>query len=205
MKIDVYKDPFPYILIEDLYTQEEEDLIKKECDFLLPGLLDHERTNAAVDALTGQSLKKNKGVFIDDVWAIHRDFSYILKCNRKIFHLLQEQKEKLGYDNWFFKNQKTNIDHTLISYYEDDDFYLPHSDAAVYTVLTWFYKEPKSFTGGDFVFPDYDLRLECKNNLTIVFPSMIDHQVESVKVDDDKLNQGFGRWTLTQMAKLKYD
>tara|TARA_R100000030_G_scaffold28665_1_gene21154 strand:+ start:87 stop:701 length:615 start_codon:yes stop_codon:yes gene_type:complete len=202
MKIDVYKDPFPYILVKDLYTQEEEDLIKKECDFFLPSLT-YNRPGGAIDVDTGQSLKKNRGVFLDDVWAIHRELSYIIRVSRKLFTLLEEQKEKIGHDNWFFKNLLSNVDNTLISYYEDNDHYLPHKDLGLYTVLTWFYKEPKSFTGGDFLFPDYDIRFECKNNLTIIFPSMITHAVENVKVDDDRLGQGFGRWTLTQIVNVK--
>tara|TARA_B100001063_G_C16560120_1_gene450524 strand:+ start:86 stop:694 length:609 start_codon:yes stop_codon:yes gene_type:complete len=199
MKLDVYKDPFPYILIEDLYTQEEENLIKKEFDFFLPSLKEPENTGTAIDKETQEPLKSNKGVFLDTVF-IDRDVSYILKINRKIFGVLEEEKEKIGHDNWFFKNQETSKDTTLISYYENDNHYKPHRDSAIYTVLTWFYKEPKSFTGGDFVFPDYDIRFECENNMTIIFPSIIKHAVESVKVDDDKTGQGYGRWCLTQFG-----
>lgn len=197
MKIDVYKDPFPYILVEDLYTEKEETLIKKELDFFLPSLKDPDGTGTATHE--GEILKHNKGIFLDQVFT-DRNVSYILNTNRKIFDILEVEKNQIGYDNWFFKNQLTNRDTTLISYYENGDYYRVHDDIALYTVLTWFYKEPKSFTGGDFVVPDYNIRIECKNNMTIIFPSMIRHGVENVKVDNDKLDQGYGRWCLTQFG-----
>ena len=199
MKIDTYKGPFPYVLIEDLYTEEEETLIKKELDFFLPSLKGPDHTGTATHE--GEILKNNKGIFLDEVFT-DRNLSYILNINRKTFGVLEENKEKVGYDNWFFKNQKTYRDNTLISYYEKGDYYKIHDDHALYTVLTWFYKEPKSFTGGDFVFADYDIRIECKNNMTIIFPSMIRHGVEDVEVDEDKLGQGYGRWCLTQFGGL---
>lgn len=202
MKIEHYQRGFPYIIIQDLYTEEEEILIKKELDFYLPSLKGPDDTASARNMDTGELLKKNKGLFLDSVFS-DRSVSRILEFNRKTFTLLEEEKKKIGHDNWFFKKQKTDEDHTLISYYEDGDYYLPHDDTALYTVLTWFYKEPKSFTGGDFVFPDYNVRIECKNNMTIIFPSIISHSVECVKVDEDKLNQGFGRWCLTQFAAFR--
>ena len=198
MKVYVNEDPFPYMLIENLYTKEEEILIKKELDFLLPSLKDPADTGAAFDD-SGGLLKTNKALFLDSVYS-DRSVSYILNINRKVFNVLEEQKDKVVHDNWFFKNQKTNKDHSLISYYEKCDYYDTHDDMGLYTVLSWFYKEPKSFTGGDFLFPDYDIRIECKNNMTIIFPSMIPHKVENVSVDDDKLGQGYGRWCVTQFG-----
>ena len=197
MKVYVNEDPFPHILIENLYTEEEEILIKKELDFLLPSLKDPVSTGAALNG--SEPLKRNKGIFIDRTYH-DRSVSYILNINRKVFNVLEEQKNKVVHDNWFFKNQKTNRDASLISYYEDGDYYDTHYDVALYTVLSWFYKEPKSFTGGDFLFPDYDIRIECKNNMTIIFPSMIPHKVENVSVDNNKLGQGYGRWCLTQFG-----
>ena len=199
MKINTYADPFPYLLIEDLYTEEEETLIKKELDFFLPSLKEPLLTGTATDIDTGEVLKRIKGIFLDEVFT-DRSVSYILKINRKTFSVLEEQKEKT--DVWFFKHQKTNRDNTLISYYETGDYYRVHDDNALFTVLTWFYKGPRSFTGGDFVFPGYNIRIECKNNMTVIFPSMIQHGVEDVKVDDDKLGQGYGRWCLTQFGTI---
>ena len=199
MKIEHHQKGFPYIIIEDLYTEEEENRIKKEFDFFLPSLKDPEDTGTAVDPETREPLKKNKGIFLDSVF-MDRSVSQILQINRKIFTVLEQQKYQIGYNNWFFKNQATHSDTTLLSYYEKDDHYAPHRDDGLFTVLTWFYKEPKSFTGGDFFFSDYGIRIKCKNNMTVVFPSMIEHVVHPVKVDEDKLGQGYGRWCLTQFG-----
>jgi hypothetical protein len=39
------------------------------------------------------------------------------------------------------------------------------------TILNWFFKEPRSFDGGDSFFPSQDKKIELKNNRTVIFPS----------------------------------
>lgn len=199
MNIKHYENGFPCIIIEDYYNEEEKALIWKELDFFLPSLKSPDHTGSAVDSVTNETLKRNKGLYLDSIFN-DRDVSNILKVNRKLFHMLEEEKDNIGYNNWFFKNQNTHSDTTLVSYYETSDYYKPHKDESLFTSLTWFYKEPKSFTGGDFNFPDYNITIECQHNMTVIFPSMIRHSVDSVSVDDDKLDQGYGRWSITQFG-----
>jgi hypothetical protein len=58
------------------------------------------------------------------------------------------------------------------------------------------YKEPKKFTGGDFIFSDYpDLKFEAKNNCAILFPSRYMHQVNPVKISAEDQENGYGRYS----------
>ena len=66
-----------------------------------------------------------------------------------------------------------NHDDTLISYYEDSEYYKPHEDIFNFAKLTWFFKEPKKFEGGDLVFTEFGEIVKCENNKCIVFPSAL--------------------------------
>ena len=91
-----------------------------------------------------------------------------------------------------------NKDFTLISYYENNDYYKAHADTSDITALTWLFKEPKRFTGGDLIFPDTEERIECKNNKIILFPGCIRHQVTEINMEKQHQNQKLGRWCITQ-------
>ena len=111
--------------------------------------------------------KKNKGIFIN-----HED-NTILRLGGKTWSLLNTLKESLNPGEWWLKNIRTSDSKTLVSYYEDTDYYKAHSDCAEITALSWYYKEPKKYRGGDLKFTDYNIDVECKNNRCIIFPSMI--------------------------------
>ena len=36
--------------------------------------------------------------------------------------------------------------------------------------ISYFYKEPKKFSGGELIFPSFDYSLTCKNNSIIIIP-----------------------------------
>ena len=189
MRIVKNKLPFPHVIIHDFYTEEELCDIWKEIDFLsCPNKLHSpEETASALDK-NGRVMKNNLGVHLDTVY-FERKTSSILSHNRKTFNhkLLNEIAE---FDFSFNNMIVCNTDTTLLSYYENGGYYKPHRDMATYTSLCWFYKEPKTFVGGDLYFPDYDYTLEIENNMQIYFMSSVMHGVTKVK--------GHGRYTLTQ-------
>jgi Rps23 Pro-64 3,4-dihydroxylase Tpa1-like proline 4-hydroxylase len=101
------------------------------------------------------------------------------------------------YNNYMWINHFN----TLVSYYENSDYYKPHSDVAVYSTLTYLYKDPKNFTGGDisFIIENERLDIEIQNNLSIVFPSGYLHEVSPVTI----LNSGLedhGRYCISLFA-----
>jgi len=200
MKIEVFEEPFPYIQIYNFYTDEELELIWKELNFILNehNLASPSETGSA--RKDGVPLKSNQGIFLDSFYE-NRESSNILRLNRKFFEVSEKIFGKCN--NWFLKNFKSNLDWTLISYYENGDYYHKHTDIAFATCLTWLYQEPKSFEGGNLLFEDYDIEIKIKNNSLIFFPSIIPHTVTKVSMDEKYIDKLLGRICISQFICLR--
>lgn len=185
---------FPYIEINDFYTEDELEEVWKDIDSISYGnkLLDPSQSKSATAA--GEILKNSSGVFVEDCFPD----SNILKIN---VHRLTEI-DYSQHPSWYFKNTPfvCNDNSTLLSYYENASYYKPHRDNAFFTILIWLYKEPKRFTGGNLHFPDYNHSIEVKNNRFIMFPSMIRHAVDEVSIEEQYRDKFLGRYCLTVFA-----
>ena len=190
-----YNEPFPYILIDDFYNQSELDGIWEELDYLChPKRMGRSSIERGAATMDGQSLKNAWDMFLDCFFT-SRDFSNILEINRKLI----DQEIFKKHPHWLFNHVSAlNEDNTLIMYYENNDEYKPHRDLARLTCLTWFYREPKKFTGGNLRFPRFDMEIECKHNRVIVFPSSIQHGVDKVGMEEKDMGKKLGRFTMTQ-------
>lgn len=188
--------PFPYLVVEDFYDEEELGMVWRELEFLLDGnkLMGPEDTGTAYH--DGKPLKQNRGLFLDNAYT-DRSLSNILTVNRKLINsgIIQE----ISKHSLFFKAlPDCNEDDTLVSYYENRDHYAQHRDIYCYTSLHWFFKEPKKFTGGELSFPEFDEKIKLKNNKMILFPSSIQHEVSEVKMEEADLGKGLGRFCVSQ-------
>lgn len=198
MKISNLDFGFPIILIDDYYSDEELTLIWEELLFL--GKKDilysesHPKSEGA-KTTSGISLKSNYSVFLDKLFSYDRNFSNILKVNRKLFN--QWNNIITQNSHWFYKNLFCSADFTLFSYYENQNYYDLHKDSATATSLSWFFKEPKKFEGGNLFFEN-EKKIEVKNNRMVIFPSIIPHGVSSVTMNKEDLNKQFGRFCITQ-------
>ena len=188
-------EPFPYILIDDFYNQSELDGIWEELDYFCnPKRMGRSSIERGAATMDGQSLKNAWDMFLDCFFT-SRDFSNILEINRKLI----DQEIFKKHPHWLFNHVSAlNEDNTLIMYYENNDEYKPHRDLARLTCLTWFYREPKKFTGGNLRFPRFDMEIECKHNRVIVFPSSIHHGVDKVGMEEKDMGKKLGRFTMTQ-------
>jgi hypothetical protein len=84
LQVTLCREPFEYIIIDNTYTEEELRLIFLELDFwaMSGNLMGPEKTAAAVDE-NNQPKKKNKGIFLDGVYADSRVLQHIEDFNRK--------------------------------------------------------------------------------------------------------------------------
>lgn len=201
MQIEFFESPFPHVIIHEYYNEEELADIWQEFEFLSKNwkLKNPSYTGTSVDR-GGNAMKKNLGIFLDELYN-DRDISNILTCSRKLFQpaLVRE----LSSYHYIFKYiLLSNMDSTLVSYYGDGCYYRPHFDKSVISSITNFYKEPKKFEGGDLYFSDYDYRVPLENNRMIIFPSVIHHSVEEVKMTGEDI-LGDGRYTITQFLGVK--
>lgn len=196
MKITVHSEThLEYVQIDNTYTEEEQKLIMIELEFLNSknSMLQPSETKSAVDPF-GNVLKSNKALFLDSIYT-DRSTSNILTCNRKLFYLT------LPFDDLhpvFRAVKDCTKDATMVSYYENNDHYKPHADNSVITALTYFYKKPKSFSGGNLILGDKVKKsLEPIYNATYIFPGLVTHEVERVSLDTSLCDSGLGRYCIT--------
>jgi hypothetical protein len=200
----VTSDSKEFLVIDDFYTDEEELEIWKELDFLTYDrkLMPPEETGTAHDQTTGEALKKNSALFLDTLYA-RREFSNILTLNRKLFS--KEVTDNFdGMDNCFKYIYHTNGDASLISYYEEKDYYKAHTDSSILTYLYWCHKEPKKFEGGDLILPELDEGITYKNNRLVIFPSWRLHEVTPIKmIEEVEPYSGYGRYCITNFVYIR--
>ena len=201
MEIKNFYEPFPYIIIDTYYNDAELTLIWEELNFLCYPSKLRRATAKSGGAQTpnGQLLKLNYHSYLDGLYAF-RDMSAILSINKKLFANNYEIFRQ--HDSWFFKNLHINKDNTQVGYYEENDEYKTHIDSSTITALTWLYKTPKRFTGGDLILPDYDTEIKVYNNRTFIFPSFIKHGVIPVSMKEQHRNTKSGRFCISQFGQL---
>tara|TARA_R100001594_G_scaffold48189_1_gene81052 strand:+ start:165 stop:806 length:642 start_codon:yes stop_codon:yes gene_type:complete len=203
LEVKQYNNFCPYIVIDNFYNENELGLIWQELEFLCNDCkLTLPDDSDSATSPSGEILKNNKCIYVDDVYK-DRKFSNILVANRKLFDNWGAFVN--SHSDWFFNSLICNVDLTLISYYENGGYYKPHRDKAVATSLTWLYKEPKKFVGGDLTisFKDEQERIEVKNNRMVIIPSFIEHEVIEIRMDKEDCGNHLGRFCMTQF--IHYD
>jgi hypothetical protein len=193
----------PIVVVDDFYNIDELKLIWQELDFLsVPGKMQEPEFTGSGSYVNddGETVykKKNLGICLDHVYS-DRGVSNILSINRKIF--MKDFREQMSTLHSFFRfMNKTNKDISKIHYFTDQDHYLDHDDDSVITVVTYFNKNPKQFTGGDLIFEE-DITIETKNNRLVMFPSILRHQVSTITLPTDSDNNG--RYALSQFLYVE--
>ena len=171
---DAYIEPFPHLVFRNFYTDEELDLIWEELNF-------YTKPNKLFDVeeyLGVVGFTKAKAIALDNVFTGKtRVLSNILTVSRKVFdnQILQPFSE---IHDCCSLAKLANYDITKVRYYHNGDYYKPHTDTFFeFLAFSYFYKEPKKFSGGDLIFPKYDYEFSCDHNSLIMFPSWVEHGV----------------------------
>lgn len=192
MQVTLCKEPFEYIIIDNTYTEEELNLIFLELDFwaMSNNLMGPEHTGTA-RCIDGTIKKNNVGIFLDDVYT-NRNYSNVLKLNRKIYSV--QTKEPSIIVNFL---KQSNYDTTLLSYYENKCSYKSHKDESFLTAVTYLYKQPKAFEGGDLVLTDYGIAFEPWFNRTYIMPGVVEHEVTEVTMKTEDCGKSLGRYCIS--------
>lgn len=199
INVRVTESPFPHAIFNNFYNETELSLIWEELNFYtkpnkLLGVKDYEGVIGATNA---------KAIILDSVYENHRSISNILTVNRKIFHkdtleVFSNISDCCGiarYCNW---------DCTKLRYYHNGEYYRPHIDKTMqFLAFSYFYKEPKKFTGGELLFPKYDYKMDCDNNSLIMFPGWVEHGVNEVSIQNSDYYEGYGRYAITSFFGCK--
>ena len=197
---DAYIKPFPHIIFHNFYTEEELNLIWEELDFLTkPDKLFDVKEYKGVVGYT-----EAKAIQLDTVYkGKNRKLSNILNVTRKVF-----EKDVLeafsSISDCCSLAKHCNYDVTKVRYYHNNDQYKPHIDMLWnFLAFSYFYREPKKFSGGNLLFPKYDYEYPCDNNSLIILPSYVEHGVQKVKIDNSDYFDGMGRYAITHFGDIR--
>tara|TARA_B100001113_G_scaffold272093_1_gene226829 strand:+ start:184 stop:801 length:618 start_codon:yes stop_codon:yes gene_type:complete len=197
---DAYIKPFPHIIFHNFYTEEELNLIWEELDFLTkPDKLFDVKEYKGVVGYT-----EAKAIQLDTVYqGKNRKLSNILNVTRKVF-----EKDVLeafsSISDCCSLAKHCNYDVTKVRYYHNNDQYKPHIDMLWnFLAFSYFYREPKKFSGGNLLFPKYDYEYPCDNNSLIILPSYVEHGVQEVKIDNSDYFDGMGRYAITHFGDIR--
>jgi hypothetical protein len=196
MNLKINKDNllFPFIIVDDWYSQEEEKFVWNELIYFY-GINQFQKAEENCAEDNGITKAKGNRLYYDLIFK-DKKYSYInkmlYKVRNKDFHKVIEDVMPIGK---IFKH--TDFDNTLINYYEHGDEYKSHYDYVTFTMLIFFYKQPKKFSGGDLYFEENNVTVECKHNRMVLFPGYYLHQVKRVMMSDNDFNSMNGRFSIT--------
>lgn len=198
MEIKSFKK-YGVVLIENTYTDDELKKIWQDIEILEKNnlFLEPKNTGTAKDYLNGEPFKKNKGVFLYKHYQNNLIKNILPICDKIVNN--GAIKKTVGECSTFHKIYNyINYTNSLLSYYENGGYYLPHTDFGVFTIITWLFRQPKSFNEGIFSFPNLNLEIEPKFNRTVIFPSSEVHAVNDVEIKTDL--PGYGRFALSHFC-----
>lgn len=182
MDYQIFNEPFPHVIIEETFDEDQLKLIWRELEFLLDKLTDPE-TYAAAKRDDGSYMTTAKGVSLDTLYG-ERSFSDILKITEKVFFHDDKFNDDLIEENEYWVTYKhSNEDFTKIRRYYPGDGYEPHADYWVHVLISTTFCH-KQDAGGNLYFPKQDYEIETKNNKTVIFPGWIQHSVTDVIEND---------------------
>ena len=200
-KVQIVNDnpTFPFVVIDNWFTPDEEKTVWKELDFFTATPKEQiDRAENTIVARGRDGIAKSNAYrfYIEDFYK-KRELSPILNG---MYKQKTPQFHKIIKDNCMPHARSflsSNNDSSLISYYEENDHYKPHHDTFLWTCLIWMVREPRLFNGGDFKLNEPDVEVKLKNNRMVMFPCYYLHSVSPVKFHTQPKEIGYGRYTLT--------
>lgn len=197
MEFTYVADGIDAVIIDNFYTEEQLKEIMLEIKWLTKPsvMLDEKYLGAA--ATDGKFLTSKNGVFLEGVFVNWKHSALIshgmTQTNNEGF------RNKLLEFNTMFKSLfDCNCRSHLLSYYENSQYYKPHKDAFFFTILNYFFIEPRQFDGGELVVyscnSNKEATIEPKHNRTVLILSSTLHQAKEVKSKIDQKLSGQGRY-----------
>lgn len=180
MRISELVEGTHILCVENTYTNEELELVWMELSLLESALEQPDKTGGAVSLADGHQLKSNRAVFLNRIYR-EPDSSPIW---RKAVELTgQEMRDAyLRLHPCHCSFSAVNLLMPLVSKYDDGDHYEEHQDKSLYTAITYLFREPRTFFGGDTTVRvgDNSVALPMISNTTYIFPGGYPHAVSPV-------------------------
>lgn len=198
MEFSYIADGIDAIIIDNFYSEEQLNDIYNELVFLTkPSIMveDKDKLQSAID-FDGKFITSKSGVWVDEVFRDWRHSS-LISYPIENFSKKETVDKIMSYNSLYKIFYQCNSRGHLLSYYENTGYYSKHKDIAIFTVLNYFYREPKQFSGGDITLysntEDKKATIECRNNRVVIIPSCTLHEVSTIEMNSKKLS-GLGRY-----------
>jgi hypothetical protein len=210
MEFNYIADGIDAVVIDNFYSEEQLKEIMLELKWLTKPsvMVGEENLSSAKDEQSKEFLTSKSGIFLETVFLNWRHSALI---KYPIDNFTKDiVRDKLLEFNPLFK-MFYNIDSRthLLSYYENSDFYKPHTDSTVFTVLNYFFNEPKKFTGGDIKLYGFNNKKEAevdiRHNRVIIITGNTFHEVKQIKSNLDKSFSGDGRYCNAIFLNMRGD
>lgn len=182
MNIEYLTYPFEHVIIKNFFTEEETKEVLEE----LNTALEFNRMFTSKTKKFKNSAGSENGTLKSDRLAFNLDemFKGNSKTNKHCHKIFYPPLSDKLVENSNFCNFLRNLNYTglVVGVYKDGDYYLPHYDASVISLVGHVWQEGTSFEGGELYFPEYnDYSISPEFNKFIIFPSYILHGVKKVK------------------------
>ena len=199
MEFNYIADGIDAVVIDNFYSEQQLKEIMLELKWLTKPsiMLGEEYLSSAHIEDTKEFLTSKKGVFLESVF-LNWNHSALIKYPLDNFSK-ETVRDKLLEFNPLYKIFY-NIDSRthLVSYYENSDFYKSHTDNTVFTILNYFFDEPKKFTGGDLKLYSFNNKkeadIELKHNRVVIITGNTFHEVQEIKSNLHNSFSGNGRY-----------
>jgi hypothetical protein len=197
MEFSYIADGIDAVVIDNFYTEEQLKEIMLELKWLTKSSVMLDETKLKAAEVNGEILTTKTGVFLESVFLNWKHSALISHGMTQISS--QGFKDKLLEYNTMFKSLfQCNSRSHLVSYYENSQYYKPHRDGFFFTVLNYFFIEPKQFEGGELVVYSCNSKkeatIEPKHNRTVVILSSTLHEAKEIKSNFDQKLTGNGRY-----------
>lgn len=177
MNVKIENKPFPHIIIENYFTDDECDLIWREIDFLYSKFGPPETFFAAKDD-DDTYITNSLGIALDDIYR-DRKISDILNISNKIFNRELCKKFESKNEYWHVINC-ANKDYTKLRLYNESSSYDSHRDHWVNAIVSTTLSVDE-FLGGHLYFPNQDFEIRSQHNKTVIFPGWIEHGITEIR------------------------
>ena len=209
MEFNYIEDGIDAVVIDNFYTEEQLKEIMIELKWLTKPAIMKSETQLESATNDGKIITSKRGIFLEHVFNNWRHSAIISHGFTQMAK--PEFKENILKFNTLFKSVLTCNSRThLVSYYENSDYYKPHTDNVFFTLLNYFYTEPKKFTGGEMVLyscnSNKEAVVEIRNNRVLLIASATMHEAKEIKSEATHGFTGDGRYcsaTFLSMTDLR--
>jgi hypothetical protein len=199
MEFNYIADGIDAVVIDNFYTEKQLSEIMLELKWLTkPSILLDESHLVTAKTVEGHMMSSKNGVFLENVFAHWEHSALISHCMTQT-HSDEFRNSILKFNTMFKSLMHCNARSHLLSYYENSDYYKPHTDSFFFTLLNYFNTEPKQFSGGEIVLKscisDKEATIEPLNNRVVLIASATTHEVKAIKSNTSKSFTGDGRYS----------